>query len=131
MEPEPTPGRYEWRFPIDHDIDLILRGPEGFPSEEGSHTLAVAAEVLSGALATIWHKDKHYRGAWREQGWMGNLARILSKSARLRSMLWKEDVLLPTTQDQETVQDTLQDMINLCVFMMLNRQGGNKWGRRA
>lgn len=80
---------------------------------------------LEGALNTFYAKEKMYGGAWRQQGWMGNLARIMSKTARLKNMLWRGEEL---TDEQETVNDTLQDMINLCVFALLNRGQRNRWG---
>lgn len=129
-EPLPAhPTSYEWKFPIDADIELILRGPADLPAIQGGHTLAISAEVLAGALATVWHKNKHYAGAWREQGWMGNLARVMSKAARLRNMLWRDTPGVVVQALDEPVQDTIQDMINLLVFLTLNLNGGNKWGR--
>jgi hypothetical protein len=89
-------------------------------------TLQRAAGLFGGALATLAYKDGHYRGAWKEQGWRGNVARILSKSSRLKAMLWRSD---PTEDDLEPVVDTLVDLINLSVFAILNRRGDNEWGR--
>lgn len=87
-------------------------------------------------------KNLNYGDAWRSQGYMGNLARILSKVSRLRNMLWRSD---PTDQvpdqpavmegsaqadmDAETVRDTLMDLSNLCYFMARNLGEGNQWGR--
>ena len=112
-------------FPIGDGIELHLRYDEGFRASHGSHTILTATEILAGALATMYAKDQTYGGAWREQGWRGNLARIMSKVGRLRHMLWTAH---PFDNVNEPVQDTLQDLINLAVFMTLNRNGGNEWG---
>lgn len=113
-------------FPLGPGASLELLVPENYAAEEGWHTLLTATEVLAGALATMKAKDRLYGGAWREQGWMGNLARVMSKAARLRKMLWRD---CPLEDANEPIQDTIQDMINLLVFLTLNRQGGNRWGR--
>lgn len=114
-------------FPIAPGVNLILRYPANLGAMEGGYTLLASTEVLAGALATLHAKDSLYGGAWREQGWMGNLARIMSKTARLRNMLWQTHTV---DNEEEPVKDTIQDLINLCVFMMLNRQSGNRWGKR-
>lgn len=113
-------------FSLGGDVRLELVAPEGWQAEEGSHTILMATEVFAGALATMRAKDRQYGGAWREQGWMGNLARVMSKAARLRNMLWRDYQLEGSA---EPVRDTIQDMINLLVFMTLNMNGGNRWGR--
>ena len=113
------------RVQVSKDLDLWLTleyPPDGV---EGLPTVQQAVEVLAAALATMVAKDRAYGGAWREQGWMGNLARIMSKAARLRNLLWRD---LTGEENGETVADTIQDMINLLVFMTLNRQRGNRWG---
>lgn len=114
------------RFQLGEGLHLALVAPEGFSALEGSHTVQLACEQFAGALATMRAKDRQYGGAWREQGWMGNLARIMSKTARLRNMLWRDYAL---SDAAEPVRDTLQDLMNLCVFMLLNLNGGNRWGR--
>lgn len=112
-------------FAIGDGVELHLRYDEGFRASEGSHTVLVATEVLAGALATLYAKNQTYGGAWKEQGWRGNLARIMSKVGRLRHMLWTTH---PFDNVNEPVNDTLQDLINLAVFMILNRVDGNEWG---
>jgi hypothetical protein len=64
---------------------------------------------------------------------MGNLARIMSKVARLRTMLWCDPdgdgpPVAAEALDVEAVRDTLLDLINLSGFMLLNWEGGNRWG---
>lgn len=72
-------------------------------------------------------KDAVYRKAWQRQGYMGNLARVLSKVERLRAMMWHD---FPDfgQETQETVKDTLKDLANLCGFLARNWDEGNKWG---
>lgn len=115
-------------IPISEDVWLALHYPKGWTGTEGSRTIMGATGVFAAALTTLAAKDRAYGGAWRKQGWMGNLARILSKSARLKEILWRAD---PYDDASEPVQDTLQDMINLCVFMILNLKDRNEWGRNA
>lgn len=115
-------------YPISGDgqLTLVLRHPEGWEAFEGSETLVSAALVFSQALQTMSGKNRMYAGAWKEQGWQGNVARILSKTSRLRNMLWRDQ---PVESADEPVQDTLLDLINLAVFALLNRQTRNRWGR--
>lgn len=77
-------------------------------------------------------KNPKYGEAWKRQGYMGNLARVMSKAARLESMLWK-DVIdgAPVPEEElsgESIEDTLRDLANLTAFMMLNYTEGNRWG---
>lgn len=86
----------------------------------------LAQSVLSAfELANI--KDKAYGEAWRRQGYMGNLARVMSKSERLRNMLWC-DVMDRPEAAYESTEDTLLDLINLAGFMLVNLKEGNRWG---
>jgi hypothetical protein len=71
-------------------------------------------------------KDALYRKAWQKQGYMGNLARIMSKAERLRAMAWGDTLGDPPSD--ETLRDTLMDMANLCGFMARNLEDGNRWG---
>lgn len=84
------------------------------------------AEVLLGALDLAADKNDTYQDAWREQGYMGNLARVLSKSSRIRNMAWcdSEDTL----DGVESVEDTLLDLINLAAFAVINIREENRWG---
>lgn len=95
---------------------------------QGGAGLEAFVHVLEGAVNTYWQKELIYGGAWRKQGWMGNIARIMSKTARLQNMVWRE---FPLESVDEPVQDTLQDLINLAVFTLLNRGQDNRWGREA
>jgi hypothetical protein len=64
---------------------------------------------------------------------MGNLARIMSKTARLQNMLWS-DQQYPISadgrgQEEESVMDTLKDLMALAAFMGANIEDGNRWGK--
>jgi hypothetical protein len=80
---------------------------------------------------TIVRKSEGYGDAWRRQGHMGNLARVLSKSARLENMLWRDDQSngIGASVGGESVADTLVDMAALCAFLLANFEEGNRWGR--
>ena len=108
---------------------LEARAEQGLNGELGS--LQPLRNVVGDALRLAEHKEKTYGGAWRSQGYMGNLARIQSKNARLRHMLWCDpDGDAPPIEDPdgEAVRDTLLDLINLAGFMLLNWEEGNRWG---
>jgi hypothetical protein len=106
-------------------IIVTVKGEEG---EEGGQDAAQFAAVLQEAANLMLRKNAEYGSAWREQGWMGNLARIMSKSARLKNMLWRRDQV-GGSNDNETVQDTLIDLINISVFMKMNLDIRNQFGR--
>ena len=76
-------------------------------------------------LDMVLEKNAAYGDAWRAQGWMGNLARMQSKVARLKNMLWQDFAIDSTT---EGVDETALDLINITLFFLLNRADGNKWG---
>lgn len=99
--------------------DGLTEGQEGYTTQQ--ELLSVFEEALKLAMT----KNENYRDAWRKQGWMGNLARIMSKTERLRAMCWKAN--LSMTQFGP-LQDTALDMINLSAFFLINRVGDNRWG---
>ena len=70
-------------------------------------------------------KRQFYSEAWQDQGFMGNVARVLSKASRLKNMLWRE---FPIQDSEETIEDTLQDIILLGAFALFNYRDRNKWG---
>lgn len=88
-------------------------------------------------LGLVRKKDAAYGGAWQKQGYMGNLARIMSKTARLENIVWKDGSpefgvdLEGGGFDPmaETVLDTLHDLMALCAFMASNIEEGNRWGK--
>jgi len=96
--------------------------PEDF--EQWDNVLKLAY-VFEGVITTVYAKSFQYGNAWQKQGWMGNLARVQSKVSRLKNMLWRDEEV---HSNSEPVQDTLQDLIALAAFMLLNRGDQNKWG---
>lgn len=97
--------------------------------EEGSigyETFIETAEVFEECLRLVARKSQDYGSAWREQGWMGNVARIMSKSSRLKNMLWRD---MPMDNAKESVEDTMLDLVNLTAFALINKRHGNRWGR--
>jgi hypothetical protein len=73
----------------------------------------------------VQQKEQAYAGAWREQGWRGNVARVLSKAKRLKNMLWRTNTM---DNSEEPVNDTLIDLVALAAFTWINRQKNNEWG---
>lgn len=93
--------------------------------EKVSPSVLVLVEIFERCLNMVQEKDKGYGGAWKDQGWQGNVARILSKASRIRSMVWRDE---PVEGTEESVTDTLYDMINLCGFALENFARSNRWG---
>lgn len=87
-------------------------------------TLNAVATLMEKVLETIAEKDFAYGAAWKRQGWMGNLARVMSKTERLKAMLWKDLAL----RDSEGPQDTALDLVAIASFFYLNYVNQNKWG---
>lgn len=84
-------------------------------------------EVFAEAARLFGAKNLHYKDAWREQGWRGNLSRILEKAKRLRAMLWRGgNVLL--NGSNEHPRETLLDIINTAAFCIINMEDGIEWG---
>lgn len=106
-------------------ISIEIKGLD--PAAEGASTLEAMAHMMSEALRVTEVKNRYYGDAWRQQGWMGNTARILSKASRLKAMAWHDNVF---DDADETINDTVSDMMNLCVFFLMNRGQSNKWGNR-
>lgn len=108
------------------ELQLVVTGKD-LKKPEAAMLEAMAAEY-SRSFALVVQKTEGYGDAWKHQGWMGNVARILSKSARLKSLLWRD---IAISGHDETIEDTARDLMNLCVFFLLNRGQDNKWGRRS
>lgn len=127
VEPDDDGPLTETVFPVAERVSMVLRYPRDYQlSDRHVRTLLRCGDQLAGVLATVYAKEQDYGEAWREQGWRGNVARILSKTSRLRNMLWRTHTL---ENHDEPVQDTLQDLIALTLFALINRQGRNEWGR--
>lgn len=95
-------------------------------AEKGYVTARMLADVFERVLTVVVEKDKGYGGAWRSQGWMGNLARVMSKDSRLKNMLWRDDPY--EVMGDESVKDTVEDLIAIAGLLLLNFQRKNKWG---
>jgi hypothetical protein len=114
-----------------------LMGPP--PAREPSFSDLIPAVQAWDAFSaqvrdTIVRKSEGYGNAWQRQGWLGNLARILSKTARLDNMLWREKPWMDTggeeaAEEQESVLETAVDLGALCAFFVSNVEAGNRWGR--
>jgi len=105
----------------------------GLPPEmQGSplhKTLVMMTEVFEDCLNLVAEKSVGYGNAWQEQGWMGNAARIMSKAARLKSMVWRDELRRGFYATDESIEDTVLDTVNLSLFFLLNRRLSNKWGQ--
>lgn len=109
------------------DYAIYLPTPEK-PRHLPGSAPAVVQRFASECEALAAEKDALYGGAWQRQGYMGNMARVLSKVERLRNMVWGD--VTPEGTPEETVLDTLRDLANLCAFMSENVQNDNRWGER-
>lgn len=92
---------------------------------EGDGTTAQMLELFGGLITLQREKARTYGEAFRSQGYMGNVARVLSKAARLKMMMWRD---LSLEDSRESVTDTLEDLINIAAFALINYRDGNKWG---
>lgn len=90
-----------------------------------SHTIIGMVRVFEQVMFIAHRKDQAYGAAWIRQGWMGNLARMMSKTARLKNMLWRS---MPFESETEPVHETAYDLIALSTFFILNRDTKNQWG---
>ena len=106
-------------------IMLAINGAED-TTEEQEELIEDLVRLFERCINLVLVKNATYGNAWRQQGYQGNLARILSKTARLKEMLWGEH---EKPGLHESVEDTARDLINLTAFFLLNRQVENKWGR--
>lgn len=105
---------------IQINVNPELQGQQGY------ETVKALAKVLEKVLTVVAEKEITYGGAWREQGWMGNAARVLSKTSRLKNMLWRD---LSFEHGNEPVSETAEDLIAILGFFILNYKRKNKWGR--
>lgn len=95
-----------------------------FESEAACAVIAHSESVLT----LVRQKNRAYQDAWKEQGYMGNLARIQSKTARLKNMLWRDATDKDWEDNSEPVMDTLLDLMALCAFALTNLEESNRWG---
>lgn len=94
-------------------------------SEENSKYQVRA--VLDEALNLFELKNQDYGDSWKEQGWRGNLSRILEKAGRLRKVWRGGTYAVP----DENVRETALDMINTLAFLVINHDLGREWGHEA
>lgn len=129
-KPPGVPGR-EVEVLFDPNITepvLVLYMPantEGTVSTDGMWSLVA---FYNQCLKLVYKKNGLYANAWRTQGYMGNLARIMSKVARLKNMLWTNHQM---ESADEPVSDTLYDLANITAFAGINYSEENKWGGRS
>jgi hypothetical protein len=100
--------------------------------EEAQHWPGSAGAVWqahAALVADLLVRKSAYGDAWKEQGYMGNVGRILSKATRLRNMAWTDSEDTAVDPDDESVLDTLLDLSALCAFAIANIEEENKWGR--
>ena len=105
--------------------------PSTIETTQGDAVIAFTA-YAEAVRELVRVKDAAYGGAWQKQGYIGNLARILSKADRLKNICWQDESGTPepaaSTLD-ENVLDTLKDLMALAAFMAANIEDGNRWGR--
>ena len=106
---------------IDDNGDAMTLG-----EREGDATTARMLTIFENAILLQRRKASTYGDAFRSQGYMGNVARVLSKAARLKNMMWRD---FGIDDAEESVDDTVVDLINLCCFFLINRTDRNKWGK--
>lgn len=90
-------------------------------------TVLALAAVFEQTLQVAWRKAAGYGMAWQRQGYMGNLARIFSKADRLRELMWN-DKALEFPPDGESTRDTLEDLVSIVAFAVINLAAENRWG---
>lgn len=113
--------------------DKHYEPPSKAPSDAPGEAVIVFAAYAEAVQALVRFKNRTYQDAWKRQGYMGNLGRILTKAARLEAMIWCDDTAYVEKDGEvtvaESVTDTLKDLMALCAFMGANIEDGNRWGR--
>lgn len=94
-------------------------------TQDGYHTQIALLSIFESALQLQQRKQMGYGEAWRDQGYMGNVGRVLGKVSRLRNMLWRD---IEVNGSSESIEDSLMDLIVLSGFALINRRERNKWG---
>lgn len=107
-------------------LEIVFEESESnLPSQEGYETLEAMRKVFEKCLQLQYRKGFTYGRTWREQGYMGNVARVLGKASRLRNMVWRDSGI---DSSEESRMDTLGDIINIAAFAIINMDINNKWG---
>jgi len=84
-------------------------------------------QIFDEALSLFEQKNTDYGDAWREQGWRGNLSRILEKARRLKTVLWHGGPI-GFAVAEEGARQTALDMINTLAFFIINHDERREWG---
>jgi hypothetical protein len=111
------------------ELEEELEGAEEELPKDNREHASLTDEQLIGVFyecrTLAAQKSKGYGDAWRQQGYMGNLARVLSKSARLRNLAWRDGIA-----DEQAVEAELLDIINIAAMGLTNLRAGNRWGEQ-
>jgi len=105
-------------FPMDVIRDLL----EELDIEDSEGNVEHVV-VLLRALNVYAEREEKYRGGWRDRGWKGNIADVLRKNARIRSMFWSSSEYSPADHPDDII-----DNINYSVFALRNAEAGNVTG---
>lgn len=106
-------------------VKIVLESTKEEALTVGYRLAVDFADWSNHLLQLVLRKNQSYGDAWRAQGWMGNLSRIMSKGHRLRNMLWQS---FEEESADEAVEDTAQDLAVLSFFFVMNRRNQNRWG---
>jgi hypothetical protein len=106
-----------------------------FPTAGTGPNLSAAEaawQVHSTMVTDLLATKRAYGDAWVDQGYMGNIARILSKTSRIKNMCWQDNDFVGggSAEGEESVLDTLKDLSALCAFAIANIEDGNRWGQK-
>jgi hypothetical protein len=87
-------------------------------------------DIFTEAVQTFDKKNADYGDAWRRNGWRGNLSRIFEKADRVRNLAWRPDPRVPAVGD-ESVVETLRDMLNTIAFAIMNLEEEVEYGHEV
>jgi hypothetical protein len=107
-------------------LELVL--PAHMEGTVGTETLIALANFYAHCLTVANTKSLTYGDAWRRQGWMGNLARMMSKMSRIKFMSWQDHAM---ESADESITDSAIDLANITGFFAINRSEDNKWGGQS
>lgn len=95
-----------------------------------SNSQARVEDIFAEAARLFENKNRNYGDSWRNQGWRGNVSRILEKAARVRTMVWRGgNVLLNSSSEHP--RETMLDMINTLAFAIINMDDDVEWGNES
>lgn len=112
--------------------DLAIGDPEPMHPERHKKTGLVVPqgmqEVFTHCMDIASRKNADYGNSWRKNGYMANLPRVMEKVDRLRSLMWVDGA--ESQVPEETLNETVLDLINTAAFLAINISEGNRWGDR-